>query len=59
MTDNSISPRSPLTANIYFPAIPTMANAFHVSIEAINITVTVYMVVQGLCACLANHMIRF
>ncbi|KAH7930389.1 MFS general substrate transporter [Leucogyrophana mollusca] len=38
---------SPLTANIYFPAIPTIANAFHKSVELINLTVTVYMVLQG------------
>lgn len=42
---------SPLTANIYFPAIPTIANAFHESIEKINLTVTVYMILQGLCVC--------
>lgn len=40
---------SPLTANIYLPAIPTMAAAFHKSTELINITVTVYMVFQGIC----------
>ncbi|TFK56677.1 MFS general substrate transporter [Heliocybe sulcata] len=39
---------SPLTANIYFPAIPTIAKAFGKSIELINVTVTVYMVLQGL-----------
>ncbi|KAI0375161.1 MFS general substrate transporter [Pilatotrama ljubarskyi] len=39
---------SPLTANIYFPAIPTIAAAFHQSTELINLTVTVYMVVQGI-----------
>ncbi|KAH7909780.1 major facilitator superfamily domain-containing protein, partial [Hygrophoropsis aurantiaca] len=38
---------SPLTANIYYPAIPTLANAFHKSVEPINLTVTVYMVFQG------------
>ncbi|KAI1788820.1 major facilitator superfamily domain-containing protein [Ganoderma leucocontextum] len=38
---------SPLTANIYFPAIPTMSKAFNKSTELINLTVTVYMVVQG------------
>ncbi|KAJ8519675.1 hypothetical protein ONZ45_g3423 [Pleurotus djamor] len=38
---------SPLTANIYFPAIPVIANAFHKSTELINLTVTVYMVLQG------------
>jgi hypothetical protein len=31
---------SPLTANIYFPAIPTIAQAFHKSTELINLTVT-------------------
>ncbi|GJE85845.1 MFS general substrate transporter [Phanerochaete sordida] len=39
---------SPLTANIYFPAIPTLSNAFHESIELINLTVTMYMVLQGI-----------
>ncbi|PCH33997.1 MFS general substrate transporter [Wolfiporia cocos MD-104 SS10] len=39
---------SPLTANIYFPAIPTIASAFHKSTEEINLTVTVYMIVQGI-----------
>ncbi|EED79113.1 predicted protein [Postia placenta Mad-698-R] len=39
---------SPFTSNIYFPAIPTLAAAFHRSIEDINLTVTVYMVVQAL-----------
>ncbi|KIK94767.1 hypothetical protein PAXRUDRAFT_827690 [Paxillus rubicundulus Ve08.2h10] len=38
---------SPLTANIYLPAIPTIATAFDKSIELINLTVTVYMVLQG------------
>ena len=41
---------SPLTANIYFPAIPTISAAFHKSTELINLTVTVYMIVQGICA---------
>jgi multidrug resistance protein len=39
---------SPLPANIYFPAIPTLAKAFGQSIETINQTVTVYLVFQGL-----------
>ncbi|TBU34756.1 major facilitator superfamily domain-containing protein [Dichomitus squalens] len=39
---------SPLTANIYFPAIPTIAAAFKEPVELINLTVTVYMVVQGI-----------
>ncbi|KAF8143315.1 major facilitator superfamily domain-containing protein [Mycena galopus ATCC 62051] len=39
---------STLSANIYFPAIPTLAVAFHKSIELINLTVTLNMVFQGL-----------
>ncbi|KAE9393308.1 MFS general substrate transporter [Gymnopus androsaceus JB14] len=38
---------SPLTSNVYFPAIPTIASAFHKSTELINLTVTMYMVFQG------------
>ncbi|EJT99613.1 MFS general substrate transporter [Dacryopinax primogenitus] len=38
---------SPLSANIYFPAIPVIATAFNQSIENINVTVTVYMLLQG------------
>lgn len=30
---------SPLTANIYFPAIPTLSNVFDKSTELINLTV--------------------
>ncbi|KAJ7750929.1 MFS general substrate transporter [Mycena maculata] len=39
---------SPLSANIYFPAIPTLAVAFNKSIEDINLTVTLNMVFQGI-----------
>ncbi|XP_006453741.1 hypothetical protein AGABI2DRAFT_39845, partial [Agaricus bisporus var. bisporus H97] len=39
---------SPLTANIYFPAIPTLSIAFHKSTELINLTVTMYMILQGI-----------
>ncbi|KDR85436.1 hypothetical protein GALMADRAFT_132132 [Galerina marginata CBS 339.88] len=38
---------SPLTANIYFPAIPTLSRVFDKSTELINLTVTMYMVLQG------------
>lgn len=38
---------SPFTANIYFPAIPTIARAFKKPIELINLSVTVYVVLQG------------
>ena len=40
---------SPFTANIYFPAIPVISTAFNKSVELINLTVTMYMVMQGLC----------
>ncbi|GAW02376.1 MFS general substrate transporter [Lentinula edodes] len=39
---------SPFTANIYFPAIPTLTSVFHKSTELINLTVMMYMVLQGL-----------
>lgn len=38
---------SPLPANIYFPAITTLATAFDRSIEEINLTVTIYLAMQG------------
>ncbi|EIM79911.1 MFS general substrate transporter [Stereum hirsutum FP-91666 SS1] len=38
---------SPLTSNIYFPALPTLASQFNVSVELINLTITVYMVMQA------------
>ena len=40
---------SPFTANIYFPAIPVISTDFNKSVELINLTVTMYMVMQGLC----------
>ncbi|KAI4528966.1 MFS general substrate transporter [Schizophyllum commune Tattone D] len=36
------------SANIYFPAILTLADDFHKSLELINLTVTMYMIFQGL-----------
>ncbi|KAI0173284.1 MFS general substrate transporter [Hypoxylon sp. FL1284] len=39
---------SPLTANIYFPALPVIANELGVSINQINLTLTTYMIFQGL-----------
>ncbi|KAH6962622.1 major facilitator superfamily domain-containing protein [Ilyonectria sp. MPI-CAGE-AT-0026] len=38
---------SPLPANIYFPAIPTLAVEFGESIEALNQSVTTYLIFQG------------
>ena len=42
---------SPLTASIYLPAIPTLSHVFGKSTELINLTVTLYMVFQGICEC--------
>ncbi|KAJ7195657.1 MFS general substrate transporter [Mycena pura] len=38
---------SPLSSNIYFPVIPALALVFNRSIELINLTVTMYIVFQG------------
>lgn len=38
---------SPLTAQIYFPALNVVAKAFDVSTSQINLTVTTYMIFQG------------
>ncbi|KAI0005271.1 chloramphenicol resistance protein [Xylariaceae sp. FL0662B] len=39
---------SPFTANIYFPAIPALSESLGVSIGQINLTLTTYMIFQGL-----------
>lgn len=39
---------SPVSAAIYFPALKTLSEQYHVSISEINLTVTVYMIFQGL-----------
>lgn len=39
---------SPLSANIYFPALNVIQSDLHTSTGLINLTVTVYMVFQGL-----------
>ena len=39
---------SPLTASIYFPLIPLLSTQFHTSIQAINLSVTIYVVFQAL-----------
>jgi len=39
---------SPLSANIYFPALPSLSNSLHVSIQLLNLTITAYLVVQGI-----------
>ncbi|EIM87229.1 MFS general substrate transporter [Stereum hirsutum FP-91666 SS1] len=38
----------PLTVNIYFPSIPVLVADFKKSTELINLTVTVYMILQGI-----------
>ncbi|WWC60193.1 uncharacterized protein I303_102758 [Kwoniella dejecticola CBS 10117] len=39
---------SPISTNIYVPAIPTLAKAFDTTTEKINLTVTIYLVFQAL-----------
>ncbi|KAK8042975.1 hypothetical protein PG994_013458 [Apiospora phragmitis] len=39
---------SSLTANIYFPLISLLADQYHTSIQGINLTITIYVVMQGL-----------
>ena len=39
---------SPLTATIYLPFLPLLANHFRVSLQAINLTITLYIVFQAI-----------
>lgn len=39
---------SPISATIFLPALTDIANDLNVTVNAINITVTVYMIFQGL-----------
>jgi multidrug resistance protein len=39
---------SPLSGNIYYPALNSLAAEFNVSSSKINLTLTVYMIMQGL-----------
>ncbi|KAJ5676219.1 hypothetical protein N7462_009116 [Penicillium macrosclerotiorum] len=39
---------SGFASNIYFPALPTIANDLKVSLELVNLTVTSYLIFQGL-----------
>ncbi|ROW14089.1 hypothetical protein VPNG_04121 [Cytospora leucostoma] len=39
---------SPMTANIYFPALNPIANDLGVSVSLINLTLTTYMILQGI-----------
>ncbi|KAL9046309.1 MAG: hypothetical protein Q9214_000825 [Letrouitia sp. 1 TL-2023] len=38
---------SPLTATIYLPLLPLLANQFQVSLQAVNLTITIYIVFQA------------
>lgn len=50
---------SPFSANVYFPVIPQLAEYFHTDVEHINLTVTAFLVLQGLSpmvvGALADH----
>ena len=39
---------SPMTATVYLPLLPLLASHFHVSNQAINLTITVYIIFQAL-----------
>ena len=39
---------SPLTATIYLPLLPLLATHFHVSVQAINLTITLYIIFQAI-----------
>lgn len=47
---------SPLSANIYFPALNTLATDFHVSAAIMNLTLTSYMIFQGLAPTLVGDL---
>jgi multidrug resistance protein len=39
---------SPLTANIYLPCVPLLKEDFHTTLQLINMTITAYILVQGI-----------
>ena len=39
---------SPLTATIYFPLLPLLSTRYHASAQAINLTITIYIIFQAL-----------
>ncbi|KAI1165731.1 major facilitator superfamily domain-containing protein [Nemania serpens] len=43
-----LSLASSLTATIYFPIIDLLAERYHTSVQAINLTITLYVVLQGI-----------
>ena len=38
---------SPLSSFIYYPALHTMSQSLHISLELLNLTITSYMIVSG------------
>ncbi|KAF8539486.1 major facilitator superfamily domain-containing protein [Trichophaea hybrida] len=47
---------SPLSANIYFPALSSLSNQLNVSAELINLTITSYMIFQALAPTLFGEL---
>lgn len=47
---------SPLSSQIYFPALNTLANDLHVSNSLINLTLTSYMVWPGIYALVSQEL---
>ncbi|KAJ5972323.1 uncharacterized protein N7479_002241 [Penicillium vulpinum] len=39
---------SPLSGQIYYPVMPTLVRNYHLTLELINLTITTYMIFQGL-----------
>lgn len=39
---------SPLSGQIYYPVMPTLVRNYHLTTELINLTITTYMILQGL-----------
>ena len=39
---------SPLSGQIYYPVMPTLVENYHLSIALVNLTVTTYLILQGL-----------
>jgi multidrug resistance protein len=47
---------SPVSANIYFPALNSLAEEYRVSTTLINLTITMYMIFQGLAPSLTGSL---
>lgn len=43
---------SPLSANVYLPLLPVLRTSYHVSEQAVNLTITLYVVVSALAPAL-------